>query len=87
MLNGYHLQIIYLNFRSLQEQTDRALGDTQGQLTQVEIEYAHTLERVRELEKDRCELDKELSLLKNDLSILKGTLAKIDSEKDNLLVN
>jgi predicted RNase H-like nuclease (RuvC/YqgF family) len=71
----------------LQEQNDRSLADSQGQLTQSEMELTNCREHVRELEKGRVRLDQEVAHLKNEISVLRGTLAKVDQEKDGLLVS
>ena len=73
--------------RTLQEQTDRALADSQGQLHQSEMELRNCQERVRLLEKDREKLDTEVARLKDDISAMRGTLEQVDQEKDGLLVS
>lgn len=75
-----------LLIRTLQEQADRALADSQGQLHQSEMDLRNYQERVKLLEKDRAELDTEVARLKDEISISRGTLAQIDQEKDGLLV-
>lgn len=88
IVNSFVVKIfIICAFRSLQEQTDRALLDTQSQLTQIEIEYTHSQERVRELERDRALADNEIGCLRSEISIVKSSLAKLDSEKDALVVS
>jgi predicted nuclease with TOPRIM domain len=71
----------------LQEQTDRALADSQGKVIQSEMELTNCRERVKQLEKDRARLDKEVALLKNETSVMRVTLAQVDQEKDGLLVS
>jgi predicted RNase H-like nuclease (RuvC/YqgF family) len=71
----------------LQEQTDRALADSQGQLIQSEMELKNCRERVRQLEKDRARLDQDVARFKNEISVIRGTLAQVDQEKDGLLVS
>lgn len=71
----------------MQEQTDRALADSQGQLHQSEMELRNCQERVRQLEKDRARLDPEVVRLKDEISVMRGTLAHVDQEKDGLLVS
>lgn len=73
--------------RTLQEQTDRALADSQGQLHQSEIEVRNSQERVTQLEKDRARLDQEVARLKDEISVIRATLAQVDQEKDGLLVS
>jgi hypothetical protein len=77
---------IWCFHRSLQEQTDRALADSQGQLVQVEMELSNAQERVRQLEKDRAGLDRDVVNLKNEVSVMRSSLAQVDQEKDGLLV-
>jgi septal ring factor EnvC (AmiA/AmiB activator) len=74
-------------FRTLQEQTDRALADSQGKVTQSEMDLINCRERGKQLEKDRARLDQEVAHLKNDVSVMRGTLAQMDQEKDGLLVS
>lgn len=74
-------------FRALHDQTDRALSDTQGQLTQIEVEFAHAQERVRELEGERSSADHDIGKLRNDITVLKSSLSKLDADKDALLVS
>ena len=73
--------------RTLQEQTDRALADSQGQLHQSERDLRNCQERVRLLEKDREKLDTEVVGLKDEISVMRRTLAQVDQEKDGLLVS
>ena len=73
--------------RTLQEQTDRALADSQGQLHQSEMELKNCQERVKLLEKDRARLDTEVARLKDEISVMRGTLEQVDQEKDGLLVS
>ena len=79
--------ILCLLIRTLQEQTDRALADSQGQLHQSEMDLRNCQERVRLLEKDRSKLDTEVAHLKDEISVVRGTLAQVDQEKDGLLVS
>lgn len=71
----------------MQEQTDRSLADSQGQLCQSDMELRNCQERVRLLEKDRAKLDTEVARLKDKISTMRGTLAQVDQEKDGLLVS
>lgn len=71
----------------MQEQTDRALADSQGQLHQSEMELKNCQERVKLLEKDRARLDTEVARLKDEISVMRGTLEQVDQEKDGLLVS
>jgi septal ring factor EnvC (AmiA/AmiB activator) len=71
----------------LQEQTDRALAESQGQFHQSEMELINCQERGRQLEKDRARLDTEVARLKDDISVVRGTLAQVDQEKDGLVVS
>lgn len=76
-----------LLLRTLQEQTDRALADSQGKLIKSEMELANCQECVRQLEEDRARSDQEVARLKNEISVIRGTLAQVDQEKDGLLVS
>jgi septal ring factor EnvC (AmiA/AmiB activator) len=71
----------------VQEQSDRALADSQGQLHQSEMDLRNCQERVRQLEKDRGKLDTEVARLKDEISAVRGTLAQVDQEKDGLVVS
>lgn len=76
-----------LLIRTLQDQTDRALADSHGQLHQSEMDLRNCQERVGLLEKDRTKLDTEVARLKDEISTLRGTLEQVDKEKDALLVS
>ncbi|XP_023719195.1 centrosomal protein of 135 kDa isoform X2 [Cryptotermes secundus] len=78
---------LYNQIKTLQEQTDRALTDSQGKVIQSEMELTNCRERVRQLERDRARSDQEVALLKNEISVMRGTLAEVDREKDELLIN
>lgn len=72
-------------FRSLHEQTDKALADTQGQLTQVEIELSKAQERIKMFEKGKQ--NEEIADLKKNIVTLRDNLLQMDREKDSLLVS
>lgn len=74
-------------FRTLHEQTDRALADCQSQLHQVEKEMFAVQERLKLTENEKEHATKEIFDLRNELTVLKGNLAKMDQEKDSLLVS
>lgn len=78
---------LYTQIQSLQEQTDLALANSQGQISQLETELSNAQERIRNLEGDRASLDKEISSLRSEHSVLRGSLAKVDQEKDMLLLS
>ncbi|KDR21241.1 centrosomal protein of 135 kDa isoform X2 [Zootermopsis nevadensis] len=78
---------LYNQIKTLQEQTDRALADSQGKLIKSEMELANSQECVRQLEEDRARSDQEVARLKNEISVIRGTLAQVDQEKDGLLIN
>lgn len=71
----------------MQEQTDRALADSQGKVIQSEMELTNCRERVKQLERDRARSDQDVALLKKEISVMRGTLAEVDQEKDELLVS
>lgn len=73
-------------FRTLHEQTDRALSDSQGQIVQLEKELIHAHERNKDLEHNTTHLREEIKKLNEDIILMKGSMAHIDSEKDGLLV-
>jgi septal ring factor EnvC (AmiA/AmiB activator) len=76
-----------LLIRTLQDQADRALADSQHQLHQSDMELRNCQERVRLLEKDRAKLYTEVAHLKDEISTVRGTLAQVDQEKDGLVVS
>lgn len=80
------MNTLYAQVRALQEQTDRALSDTQAQNSQLEMEYATAQDRIVLLERERAESDTELGVLRNDLAVLKTKLATLDSDKDQLVI-
>lgn len=71
----------------MQDQTDRALADSQGKFMQSEMELTNYRERVKQLERDRARSDQDITLLKNEISVMRGTLTEVDQEKDELLVS
>lgn len=73
--------------RTLHDQTDRILSDTQAQLNQVERELYNAREKIRLLERERGEMDQETASLKNEFVLLKGTLGEVDAAKDGMLVS
>ncbi|GLH01224.1 Centrosomal protein of 135 kDa [Gryllus bimaculatus] len=90
--NGSQMELtqqrtLYTQIKSLQDQTDRALADSQGQLAQLEAELANSRDRVRVLESDRASLDREVSSLKTEQTVLRGNIAQVDQEKDALLMS
>lgn len=80
-------KIVNGQLKHLQDQTDRALGDVQAQLTQEEIELYNAKEKIRGLESERKNMDQEIAALKNDIVVLKGTLSEVDTAKDKMLVS
>ncbi|KAF2883200.1 hypothetical protein ILUMI_22975 [Ignelater luminosus] len=82
-----HQRGLGTQLKTLQEQTDKALADSQGQISQLEAELEKSQGRVRSLEKDRSGLSEEVISLKSDVKLMKGNLAQIDQEKDGLLMS
>lgn len=72
--------------RALQDQTDQALGDVQGQLSQSEAEMAKAIERTRNMEQQQTDLTNQVKDLKHEINTLHTSMAQIDHEKDQLLV-
>ncbi|RZC37719.1 centrosomal protein of 135 kDa [Asbolus verrucosus] len=77
---------LYIQLKTLHEQTDISLSDTQSKLVQAEAELASALDSLKKRDFDRGTVNKEVDMLKNDIQIMKTQLAQIDREKDELLV-
>ncbi|XP_024940651.1 uncharacterized protein LOC107267564 isoform X3 [Cephus cinctus] len=76
----------YFQLRALQDQTDQALGDVQGQLAQSETELNKAMDRNRSLEQQQMQLDNQVKELKQEISKLCAGMAQLDQEKDQLLM-
>lgn len=74
-------------FRTLHEQTDRALADSQAKVRQLESALVDTQDKIGVVDKDKGQLDQEIATLKQDIVALKRNLAQLDQEKDSLLVS
>lgn len=74
------------NFRTLQDQTDQALGDVQTQLNQSENELSKAIDRNRCLEQKQIQLDNQVKECKQEVNTLRANMARLDQEKDKLLV-
>lgn len=72
--------------RALQDQTDQALGDVQGQLSQSETELTKAIDRNRNMEQQQIDLTNQVKDLKQEINTLHTSMAQIDHEKDQLLV-
>lgn len=70
----------------MQEQTDQALGDVQGQLGQSETELNKMIDHKRNIERQQMQLDNQVKELKQECNMLRSNLAQLDQEKDQLLV-
>ncbi|XP_051170534.1 centrosomal protein of 135 kDa-like isoform X2 [Leptopilina boulardi] len=76
----------YFQLRALQDQTDQALGDVQGQLSQSETELAKAIDRNRNMEQQQIEFTNQVKDLKQEINNLHTSMAQIDHEKDQLLM-
>ncbi|XP_025602495.2 testis-specific gene 10 protein isoform X2 [Athalia rosae] len=77
----------YFQLRALQEQTDQALGDVQGQLGQSETELNKMMDHRRNVEQRQMQLDNQVKELKEECNMLRANLTQLDQEKDQLLMN
>ncbi|XP_008217193.1 centrosomal protein of 135 kDa isoform X3 [Nasonia vitripennis] len=77
----------YFQLRALQDQTDEALGDVQGQLTQCENELSGALDRNKNLERQQLQLDNQIKELRQEISTHRSRMAQMDREKDQLLMD
>ncbi|KAK2585798.1 hypothetical protein KPH14_010403 [Odynerus spinipes] len=76
----------FFQLRALQDQTDQALGDVQGQLTQSETELNEAIDRNRNMEQQQLQLDNQVKELKQEINTLHANMAHLDREKDQLLM-
>lgn len=72
--------------RALEDQTDQALGDVQGQLSQSETELSKAIDRNRNMEQQQVQLDNQVKELKQEINTLRASMTQLDQEKDQLLV-
>lgn len=71
----------------MQDQTDQALGDAQGQLSQAESELNKAMDRNRSMEQQQVQLNDQIKELKQEINTLRSSMTLLDQEKDRLLVN
>lgn len=76
----------YFQLRTLQDQTDQALGDAQGQLSQAELELNKAMDRNRSMEQQQVQLNDQIKELKQEINTLRSSMALLDQEKDRLLM-
>nr|XP_050846139.1 centrosomal protein of 135 kDa-like isoform X6 [Vespula vulgaris] len=76
----------FFQLRALQDQTDQALGDVQGQLTESETELNKAIDRNRNMEQQHLQLDDQVKELKQEINNLHTNMAHLDREKDQLLM-
>ncbi|XP_058809079.1 centrosomal protein of 135 kDa [Phymastichus coffea] len=77
----------YFQLRTLQDQTDQALGDVQGQLERCENELSSALDRNKNLEQQQLQLDNQIMELRQEINCHRSTMAQLDHEKDQLLMD
>ncbi|XP_023247970.1 centrosomal protein of 135 kDa [Copidosoma floridanum] len=77
----------YFQLRSLQDQTDQALGDVQRQLTDCENELTSALDRNKCLERQQLQLENEIKELRQEINNHRSRMAQMDREKDQLLMD
>ncbi|KAF5281939.1 hypothetical protein FQA39_LY00463 [Lamprigera yunnana] len=75
---------LYCQVKTLQEQTDAALADSQCQIAQLECELSKASEKLWCKSKNRD--SDEARILKNEVCCLKQKLVQLDQEKDSLLI-
>lgn len=78
---------VFILCRSLHEQTNLSLSDTQRKLVQAEAELTTVIENVKKRDQDRSAVSKEVEILKKDIQIMKSQMDQLDQEKDDLLLN
>ncbi|XP_014476061.1 PREDICTED: centrosomal protein of 135 kDa isoform X3 [Dinoponera quadriceps] len=76
----------YFQLRTLQDQTDQALGDAQGQLSQAESELNKAIDRNRSMEQQQTHLNDQIKELKQEINALRSSMTLLDQEKDRLLM-
>lgn len=69
------------------EQTERELRTTQDLLHQTEAELASALDRIQELHDEHKQREWELKEARQEKICIKANLARLDQEKDSLLVS
>ncbi|XP_011495576.1 PREDICTED: centrosomal protein of 135 kDa [Ceratosolen solmsi marchali] len=77
----------YFQLRTLQDQTDQALGDVQGQLAQSENELSGALDRYKNLERQQLQFDNQIKELRQEINTHRSKVAQLDHEKDQLLMD
>lgn len=73
--------------RTLQDQTDQALGDVQSQLSQAELELNKATDLNRSMEEQQVQLNNQVKELKQEINTLRSNMTILDQEKDRLLVS
>ncbi|XP_011137532.1 centrosomal protein of 135 kDa isoform X2 [Harpegnathos saltator] len=76
----------YFQLRTLQDQTDQALGDAQGQLSQAESELNKAIDLNRSMEQQQAQLNDQIKELKQEINTLRSSMTLLDQEKDRLLM-
>ncbi|XP_011647939.1 centrosomal protein of 135 kDa isoform X2 [Pogonomyrmex barbatus] len=76
----------YFQLRTLQDQTDQALGDAQNQLSQAESELNKAMDRNRNMEQQQSQLNDQIKGLKQEINTLRSNMTLLDQEKDRLLM-
>nr|XP_012228872.1 PREDICTED: centrosomal protein of 135 kDa isoform X3 [Linepithema humile] len=76
----------YFQLRTLQDQTDQALGDVQGQLSQAESELNKAMDRNKSVEQQQAQSNDQIKELKQEINTLRSSMTHLDQEKDRLLV-
>ncbi|XP_020277537.1 centrosomal protein of 135 kDa-like isoform X2 [Pseudomyrmex gracilis] len=76
----------YFQLRTLQDQTDQALGDVQGQLSHAESELNKALDRNKSMEQQQTQLNDQIKELKQEINTLRMNMTLLDQEKDRLVM-
>lgn len=70
----------------MQEQSDRAVLDSQNKIRQLEAQLADTKNRLEAAQSSRDEQGQLIINLKHDINSLKRNLTQLEEEKDEILV-
>lgn len=76
----------YFQLRTLQDQTDQALGNVQCQLSQTESELNKAIDRNKSMEQQQTQSNDQIKELKQEINNLRANMTLLDQEKDRLLM-
>lgn len=75
-----------MDFRNLQEQSDRGISEAHNKIRQLETELFEARGRLDSVHNIREEHGQQVINLKQDINTLKKNLTQLENEKDELLV-